>query len=275
MNTGVGGNQSDSVGRRRTPTSAEVAAVRDRLCIMEGDLASATTQFQVESTSRPFQDHFASHEGATTNRTSINPSDVPTNLPYSFNSTSIPPPIVQVTPSQDHSPQGRADGGQEQFLLQYSTADQRARGPLQTAIGGQGGVSLQPSLTSQSAPVTLPYQSLRLPQNQGYLPPPVGQPFQPFAGIGALAPPQSTQHVNRARLGSAAATLPTSRGNTTLPRRRGRGRAQRPPALHTVGAACEAPPTIEDCNVVGAQVPTARVTVRVYPPKVSFIKLIE
>jgi hypothetical protein len=88
--------------------------------------------------------------------------------------------------------------------------------------------------------------------------------FHPFFGTGLNI---STSHVNQARLASASATIPR---NPPLNRRR-RGPSATAPTLPRVSSRM----TIEKCMQEGAEVPSIRMTIRVFPPLVglSFFRL--
>lgn len=90
---------------------------------------------------------------------------------------------------------------------------------------------------------------------------------QPFLGRDVLGLNLHTSHANRNRLASASRTLPRS---APLPTRRS---SRRGPAVHTpsmAGASTAPPDPFRDCVTVGPDGSSlVRLTVRVYPPRVS------
>ena len=143
-------------------------------------------------------------------------------------------------------------GSQQQFSQTYSHPQPLGPGPT-------------PSHSQQMPPQAVPsitqlYQNTRAQQH--------GHPaaaaslapsFHPFFGTGLNI---STLHVNQARLASASATIPR---NPPLNRRR-RGPSAAAPTLPRVSSRM----SIEKCMQEGAEVPSIRMTIRIFPPLVGF-----
>ncbi|KAJ6551624.1 hypothetical protein B0H19DRAFT_1073286 [Mycena capillaripes] len=133
--------------------------------------------------------------------------------------------------------------------------------------------------SNQAPAVTQPYQSARVQVQPAPLVTP--STYLPVLGMHTLAPSASTlnaSHTNQARV--SAATLNTSNANrdrinhanvvlprratTSLVARRPRGPAQPSPVLPY--RRVEQRPSINQCLVPGAEIPTANVLALVYPP---------
>jgi hypothetical protein len=126
-------------------------------------------------------------------------------------------------------------------------------GPVQSSGMGQSSGAIQSV-----------YQSARLPSGLPSLPPTAPIPTQPYLGFSALAPPMNTQHANRARLASAAATIPRQpqvarRGSRSMSNP---GRAAAP----TLRSTRSGRGRITDCFAADSS--TIRIEARVYPPTV-------
>ncbi len=192
---------------------------------------------------------------------------------------SQPPPLH---PSQPTSLPSVGDSATDTSTRTTLPSASPVTGQFQSVLNRNQGQSPPPSLPNHAHHSTTPAPTISqtplvqhfLTPNQGH-PAPLGLPiqpfpmipsFQPFAGANSLIPPQSTQFANRARQLSAS-TIP-GRTNAGV-RRRGRGPAQRPPGLPV-----PARPHVRDSLIIGAPEPTARITVKIYPPKVrSFVSV--
>ena len=145
-------------------------------------------------------------------------------------------------------------GSQQQSTGSQTYSHSQPLGPLSSQLQ-----QLPPP--SQAVPsITQLYQNTRA-QHQGH---PAAAAsavpsFHPFFGTGLNI---STSHANQARMASASATIPR---NPPLNRRR-QGPSAAAPTLPQVSSRM----TIEKCMQEGAEVPSIRMTIRVFPPLIGF-----
>ena len=158
-----------------------------------------------------------------------------------------------------------------------SQASASAPVPHQHSVRFMEPLPVAGSLPTQTAAATMPPPITQLYQsNQHSGHPSSGHPntsssFQPFLGISSLGAGFAAGHANQARLASAATTLPRQ---PTLSRRTSRSTRTRGPAIQPPSIPVELAPGsalhLRSCFVSGTSDPVVRLTVKVYPPAVSF-----
>jgi hypothetical protein len=204
-------------------------------------------------------------ESSPTLTTTSTSTDV-TAAPSPF-STSLPPPAqapVVAVPHRQSQAVRFLDPGSAQTAASANTAT------IPPPISQLYQRPQTPALSQHSAPG---YPS--------HPPPGPGHPtgptqntssFQPFLGINNLGVGFAAGHANQARLASAAATLPRQ---PALNRRTSRSTRTRGPAIQPPSIPVELAPGsalhLRSCFVSGTPDPVVRLTVKVYPPAVSFL----
>jgi hypothetical protein len=194
-----------------------------------------------------------------TQATSTSTDATPAPAPFPF-SSSLPPPSQPFT----HASAPSAVPHQQSQAVRFLDS-----GPAQT-----GAAAILPP------PITQLYQRPQTPAPSQHSAPPSGHParntssFQPFLGINNLGVGFAAGHANQARLASAATTLPRQ---PTLSRRTSRSTRARGPAIMIqppsipVEIAPGSALHLRSCFVPGTPDPVVRLTVKVYPPAVSFL----
>ena len=194
---------------------------------------------------------------ALTTSTSTGATAAPDPFPFS---SSLPPPTQPVS---THAPAPLAVPHRQSQAASVCFLDP---GPTQTAAA------------AIPLPITQLYRRPQTPAPSQHSAPPSGHPtrntssFQPFLGINNLGVGFAAGHANQARLASAATTLPRQ---PTLSRRTSRSTRTRGPAIQPPSIPAEIAPGsalhLRSCFVSGTSDPVVRLTVKVYPPAVSFL----
>jgi hypothetical protein len=192
--------------------------------------------------------------------TSTNVTSAPSTFP-----PSLPPPTQAPAAVPHRQSQAQAVRFLDPASTHWQTAAETIPPPItqlyqrpQTPAPSQPSAPIHPSGPSQGPPSGHPTRNT--------------SSFQPFLGISNLGVGFAAGHANQARLASAATTLPRQ---PTLSRRTSRSTRTRGPAIQPPSIPVELAPGsalhLRSCFVSGTPDPVVRLTVKVYPPAVSFL----